>query len=145
MILYALKSYKFTKEYLEQKGIALENKDLVLDAIKVYSDGFDSDNIIALTLILSDKLDIKHTRVAKEGYNVIGMRQLQYIKDIVIDIEDDRLIVRFICHNRMDKKELEGFYFTLKVLRAISAFARKVNLVPSVILDDEEWELFKKI
>ena len=98
-----------------------------------------------MTLILADKLDIKYTRVAKECYNLVGMRQLQYIKDIVIDIEDERLIVRFICDDRMDKEELEEFYFTLKVLRAISAFARKVNLVPSVILDDEEWELFKEV
>ncbi len=32
---HAVKSYKFAKDYLDLKGISLENKNLVLDAIKV--------------------------------------------------------------------------------------------------------------
>lgn len=140
---HAMRSYEFAKKYLIDRDIVLEYNDLVLDAIKIHSDGFYSENIIALTLILSDKLDIKHTRVAKEGYNVKGMSELQYINDIVVDIHNKELIIRFICDERINKQNLEEFYFTKKVFNAILSFAKRMNLNPNVLWNDEEWELFK--
>ena len=74
-----MKQLDYEESFIEEAKIAA-----ILDAIKIHSGGFDSDNIIALTLVLSDKLDIKHTKVAKEGYNIKGMKELQYIKDISI-------------------------------------------------------------
>ena len=64
---HALRSYNYVKDYFKRKNIKLKNEELVLEAIKIHSDGFDTENIIALTLILSDKLDIKYTRMAKAG------------------------------------------------------------------------------
>lgn len=142
---HSLRSYKFAKEYLKNNNIILENKDLVLEAIKIHSDGFDSDNIIALTLILSDKLDIKHTRVAKEGYNVDGMKELQYIKDILVDIHNNNLEIKFICDDKINKNELEEFYFITKVFRAIISFSKKMNLNPKVLFNNDEWQLFNNI
>lgn len=139
---HALRSYKFAKEYFESNNIILENEDLVLEAIKIHSDGFDNDNIIALTLILSDKLDIKYTRVAKEGYNVKGMKELQYIKDILVDIHNKDLEIKFICDDKINKNELEYFYFIIKVFKAIIAFSRKMNLNPKVYFNDDKWQLF---
>lgn len=142
---HSSRSYNFAKSYFNDNNIILEHKDLVLDAIKIHSDGFNSDNIIALTLILSDKLDIKHTRVAKEGYNVKGMRQLQYINDILVDINNSNLEVKFICNNKINKSELEEFYFILKVFKSIIAFSKKMNLEPKVSFNNIEWQLFNNI
>lgn len=142
---HALRSYNFAKEYLEENHIILENKELVLEAIKIHSNGFDSDNIIALVLILSDKLDIKYTRIAKEGYNVKGMRELQYIQDILINIYSKKLVIQFLCDERINKKDLEEFYFTMKVFKGIVAFANKMNLTAKVLFNDEEWQLFNSI
>ena len=139
---HALRSYNFAKKYITDNNIILENKDLVLDAIKIHSDGFDSDNIIALTLILSDKLDIKHTRVAKEGYNIKGMKELQYIKDISVDIHNKNLKIQFICDEKINKNELEEFYFIIKVFKAIISFSRKMNLNPQILFNNDEWNLF---
>ena len=139
---HAMRSYNFAKQYFENNNIILENKDLVLEAIKIHSDGFDSDNIIALTLILSDKLDIKYTRVAKEGYNVKGMRELQYIKDILVEINNKNLKIQFICDEKINKSELEDFYFIKKVFKAIIAFSSKMKLNTQVLFNDDEWNLF---
>ena len=139
---HALRSYEFAKAYIENNNIVLENKDLVLDAIKIHSDGFDSDNIIALTLILSDKLDIKYTRVAKEGYNVKGMKELQYIKDILVNINDNNLEIKFLCDDKINKNELEEFYFMIKVFKVIITFSKKMNLNPKVFFNNESWKLF---
>ncbi|MDB2087615.1 HD domain-containing protein [Clostridium paraputrificum] len=139
---HSLRSYEFAKKYFEKNNIILENKDLVLEAIKIHSGGFDSDNIIALALILSDKLDIKYTRVAKEGYKVKGMKELKYIKDILVEINNKNLEIKFVCHEKINKNELEEFYFMEKVFRAIIAFSKKMNLNPKVLFNNEEWEIF---
>ena len=139
---HANRSYNFAKKYISDNNIILENEDLVLEAIKIHSDGFDSDNIIALTLILSDKLDIKYTRVAKEGYNVKGMRELQYIKDILVEINNKNLKIQFICDEKINKSELEDFYFIKKVFKAIIAFSSKMKLNTQVLFNDDEWNLF---
>lgn len=137
---HALRSYEFAKKYLDENNILLKNGELVLDAIKSHSDGFNSDNIMTLTLIISDKLDIKHTRVAKEGYNVKGMRQLQYIEDILVDIDNKNLEIKFICDDKININELEEFYFMIKVFRAIKTFSEKMNLTPKVFLNNYKWE-----
>ena len=142
---HSLRSYEFAKKYFEKNNIILKNKDLVLEAIKIHSDGFNSDNIIALALILSDKLDIKYTRVAKEGYKVKGMKELQYITNIFIEINNKNIEIKFICHEKINKNELEGFYFMEKVFKAIMAFSKKMNLNPRVLFNNEEWEKFHMI
>lgn len=139
---HALRSYEFAQTYFANHAINLEHKELVLEAIKNHSEGFESDNMMTLALILSDKLDIKHTRVAKEGYHIKGMKELQYIKDIRVDIENQILKIQFLCDEQINQKELEEFYFIFKVFKAIRAFAEKMNLIPKVLFNDKEWELF---
>ncbi len=139
---HAMRSYNFAKKYISDNNIILKNEDLVLEAIRIHSDGFDSDNIIALTLILSDKLDIKYSRVAKEGYNVKGMKELQYIKDILVDIHNKNLKIQFICDENINKNELENFYFIKKVFKAIISFSSKMKLNPQVFFNHDEWNLF---
>lgn len=139
---HAFKGFKYATEYLSKNNINLQHLDLVLEAIKLHSDGFNTDNIIALTLILSDKLDIKYTRVAKAGYNIPGMRQLQFIKDISVNITDTVLKINFICDKKINKDELESFYFIPKVFKAINAFCAKLNLSPIVLFNNETWNKF---
>lgn len=142
---HSLRSYIFAKEYLKNNNIILENESLVLEAIRIHSDGFESDNMIALALILSDKLDIKYTRVAKEGYHVKGMKELQYIKDIVVNIQNHHLEIQFICDDKIDRDELEDFYFIIKVFKSIISFAQKTDLTPKVRFNNDEWQLFNEM
>lgn len=122
---HPLRSYEFAKEYLARKNIELKNKDMVLDAILNHSNKFDTDNVIALVLILADKLDIKENRITEEGKKVIGNRQYQYINDIKLEILDNCLNINFICDNKIDIEEMQDFYFTKKVFKSIESFAEK--------------------
>lgn len=138
---HALRSYEFTKDYFIRNNIELSNKDLVLEAIKIHSDGFDTDNMMALALIFADKLDIKKTRVALEGKNIEGMRQLLYINDIKVEIVDNCLNINFYVDDGIDIDELNEFYFIKKVFRAIIAFANKINLDFCVYMNGKVWDL----
>lgn len=136
---HELKSYEMAKYYLETRRINLSNKDLVLDAIKMHRDCVDTDNLIALVLSFSDKLDIKHDRIAKAGLNIPGQKEMQYIKDIIVNIDNGELVVEFIADVKMNKQELENYYFMPKVFKAIENFAKVMNLNYTVTLNNHKW------
>lgn len=60
--------------------------------------------------------------------NVIGNRQYAHIEDILIEIENNCLIINFITDNHIDLKEVNEYYFTKKVFKAIESFSNKMNL-----------------
>ena len=139
---HAYRGYLMASEYIEQNNFKLKNKEMILEAIKIHSAGFDTENIIALILIFSDKLDIKKSRLAKEGYKTIGMRQLQYIEDVVVTIADKNIDVNFVIDNAYNQNELNGFYFIKKVFKAINALATKLNKSYRITINDEIWNLY---
>ena len=134
------RSYEFAEKYFAENNINLENKELVLKAIRNHSSGFDTDNIIQLALILADKLDITYTRPTKSGLNVAGMRQMKYIEDVFIDMDKENISIKFICNENLDKTELEEYYFMRKVGNAIKSFANKFNLRYKVYFNESEWD-----
>ena len=63
----------FAEDYLNRKVLNSVYKKEILNSIKNHSDGFDSKELMTLALIVSDKLDITKSRLAKEGYNIDGI------------------------------------------------------------------------
>lgn len=137
---HAQRSAEFAADYFERNAFVLLHKEEVLEAIRIHSDGFETDNLLALVLILSDKLDIKYTRVAKAGREVVGMRQMCHIKDITTTLKQKDLTIDFICAPSINRQELEEFYFTKKVFRAIDSFAYKLHLCATVRFNGEVWQ-----
>lgn len=123
------RGYLFAKDYFKRKNIVLKNEELVLDAIKNHSDGFDTENIMTLALILADKLDIKSSRITEEGKKIKGNRQYQYIDDIVLKMNDNVLEVNFICNKNIDLDEL---------FKAIDAFASKIKYDSKILINGED-------
>ena len=138
---HALRSYEFAKDYFKKKNITLENIEQVLEAIKIHSDGFDTDNIIALALILADKLDIKYTRVAEAGKNIVGNRQFLNIIDIEITIENNIFIINFITTPEINVDELNNYYFTKKGYKAIESFCNEVNKDYRILMNKQVWKI----
>ena len=141
---HAQRSYEFAKKYIEENNIPLKNKDLVLDAIKNHSDGFTTDNIMQLVIILADKIDIKGSRISEAGKQLKGNRQYQYINDIQFEIINNNFYINFICDENIDLEELNNYYFTKKVFKAIKSFSDKLNLSPKVSINNKRWKEFYK-
>ena len=136
---HAERSYIYTQNYFDENNIRLKHGEQILDAIRNHSDGFDSANIIQLALILADKLDIKKTRPTKRGLEVPGNRQYGNIERIDTNIDDDTLKINFISNDKLDKEELENFYFMKKVGNAIKSFSERLNLKYEVYLNGTVW------
>lgn len=139
---HAQRSYEFAKKYFMDNNIYFDGIDEVLEAIRIHSDGFDSDNIIALSLILADKLDIKKNRIAEEGKKVIGNRQYNHIEDIIINIDNNYLTINFITDGEINLEELNEYYFTKKVFKAIDVFSKKMNLEYRILMDNKTWNIY---
>ena len=140
---HANRSYNIAKEYFKKNNIKLKYHDLVLEAIKNHSEGFDSDNMMTLSIIFADKLDVKYDRLTTKGHDIEGVRQIKHIKDIKIDITEEVLKVDFITNEYIDIKELEEeYYFLPKVFKSIRSFAKKINLESSINLNNEIWSVF---
>ena len=97
--------------------------------------------MIALSLILSDKLDVKKTRIPKAGRTAVGNRQFMHVEDILINIKDNCLYVNFITDNNLDIIELNEYYFTKKIFKSIDSFSKKLNLDYKVLMDSKEWNI----
>lgn len=138
---HSIRSYKFAKKYFEINNIYFENLNDVLEAIKIHSDGFDTENLIASSLILADKLDVKYTRIAKEGEKIIGNRQYKNILDIKIDYQDNTFIFSFLSNSNLDLQELNNYYFTKKIFNAIKSFCDKFNKQYLIKMNNELWYL----
>lgn len=138
---HAQRSYEYARKYFSTNGINFKEMELVLEAIKIHSDGFETNNVIALALILADKLDIKKTRISPVGKTIVGNRQYAYINDIKLNIVNKQLEINFLTDEKIDFIELNEFYFTKKVFKAIEAFANKMKLTFKVMLDNKVWNL----
>ena len=138
---HAQRSYVYAKNLFEDNNWIFEDSEDVLDAIKNHSAGFETDKIITLSIILADKLDIKKTRISEEGKKIKGNRQYQHIEDIDINIHDKELTINFITDGNMIMKEVNDYYFTAKVFKAIEAFSNKLNLKYNILMDDKPWNL----
>ncbi len=141
---HAQRSFEYARKLFEDKDWIFKDSDDVLDAIKNHSSGFETDNIITLSIIFADKLDIKKTRISEEGKKIKGNRQYQHIEDITINIQENVMTINFFTDGKMNMKEVNDYYFTAKVFKAIEAFSNRLNLKYNVLIDNKSWNLIVK-
>ena len=86
-------------------------------------------------------MDITKSRITQEGKKVKGNRQYQHIEDITIHIENKEMILNFITDGNIDIREVNEYYFTSKVFKAIEAFSKKMDLKYYILMDNKTWNL----
>lgn len=136
---HAMKSFEMVNAYLDQKKLNIFYQDEVLDAIKNHGSTFDSDSLMTQALIMCDKIDLTKQRLAPEGFETVGIRQLQYIEDVAVVIANDECHVAFSAHHDLDLHELNAFKFLDKTFQAIASFATWNQLKPVVTLNGAQW------
>lgn len=138
---HAERSYEYAKKLFKEHNWNFIHKNEVLEAIRIHSDGFETDNLIALSLILADKIEIQKDRFTEIGLQIIGHRQYGHIEDITINIKDNLVSIHFVSDGNIDIKEANSFYFTPKIFKAVEAFSNKMHLNYEILMDDKIWSL----
>ncbi|MBQ1366893.1 MAG: HD domain-containing protein [Firmicutes bacterium] len=147
---HAEHSYEFAKDYLKKKKIELKDRKEVLQAIRVHSNGFDSDSLMALCLILADKLDHGPQRLTEDGLKTRGIRQMQHVIRIEYPVLDSGFshgcfVVNLITDGQMDLGELCEWKFVRKIFCAVRAYGRKLHRYPILQIDGKKWDLYRDI
>ena len=134
---HEIRSYEIAKKYIKENNIILKYHDEILQAIKNHRNDFSSNNPILRALVLSDKLDITKNRISKFGLNIIGMRQLQYIYDVIVNIKNNVFSVEFLANKNININELlEEYLFMKKVFLSIKAYASYLNLAYTIKINN---------
>ena len=90
---HAQRSFEYSKKLFEEHNWIFDGNESILDAIQNHSSGFETDNIITLSIILADKLDIKKNRITDAGKKIKGNRQYGHTEDININININESIL----------------------------------------------------
>lgn len=141
---HANKSYEIVKKYFIEKNIKSKYTNDILMAIKYHNNFRYLKTPIAKVLRFADKLDTTKERLTCLGYNVVGIRQYQYIDKIDIVI-NDKLIINFLTNPKINKQELEEFYFIRKIFRAIESFSQYIGRPYIVLFNNKLWKIENKI
>ncbi|WP_159518622.1 HD domain-containing protein [Erysipelothrix urinaevulpis] len=137
---HALRSYTMVSDYFVEQNINIPYHDEVLNAIKHHGSGYDRQELITLTLIMCDKLDLTMARLAPEGFETPGIRQLQFIKDVHITIRHHECEIDFLTYKDINVEELNSFSFLDKTFASIGAFCEFNDLTPCVRMDGVVWQ-----
>ena len=138
---HAYRSYLFAKDYFSNNDIEFDDIDLILDAIRNHSDGFETDNLYGIILIFADKLDMTKERLSIHGEKVKGNREYSHVNDISITIENNMLKINFITDGKINLKEINEYYFTKKIFKGVESFSNRLNLKYIMLIDNKKWKI----
>lgn len=136
---HAFNSFLMTKDYLNENDINLIYQQEILDPIKSHGSSYDSNSLMTLALIMCDKIDLTKHRLAPEGFETNGIRQLQYIENVSVLIRNNECIVDFEAVGGIDFRELNHFAFLDKTFKSIDTFARFNHLEPRISMNGIVW------
>ncbi len=135
---HEINGYEMAKQYFVKNNLNSKYKNEILLSIKYHRNCRHLNNPIAPILRFADKIDVTKQRVAPAGYKVMGMREYQHINKINIIISDT-LKIDFIVDSHARKKEIEEYYFTKKIFKAIKKFAETLNKPYKIMYNGIDW------
>ncbi len=103
---HAIRSSEMCKQFLDKTTLSKEDKDIIIHAIKDHSNGNDINNAIDAALVLSDKIDISKNRVLDLGKTDRWHSNWLNIEDVILTIEDKKIIVNYIVNDNFSKEIL---------------------------------------
>lgn len=137
---HEIRSYDISKEYLKDKDLTNEQKNMILNSIINHRNIKEGMGILERAIIVADKLDYSKNRLTKESLNIEYLNQLQFVEKVDINISENEFIVKFITENELKKGLLEKYYFTEKVFKAINSFSEYIDKEPVILINDTIWD-----
>ena len=94
---------------------------------------------MSLEELIEDIPDGIYLKGSRGGQVDTGKGIFQFNAAEGFKIENGELTIKFETDNKIDKKELEEYYFMKKVSNAIKSFASKLNLKYNVLFNENKW------
>lgn len=106
---HALESSKIFKKYIDEKDFSKTELLTLEQAIKDHSKGEHIQSIVGLALVLGDKLDVTYQRTINSSIQDKMNKEIQKIKSVDIEINEQELIVKYVTTHDFDRYILKNW------------------------------------
>lgn len=122
---HAVESSKIFQKFINSNDINDEEKEILRQAIFDHSKGNNIQSLIGLALVLADKLDVTYHRTINASIQDKMNQNIQKIKRVNIDINDEELIVTYITDSNFDIKILKDWDKSVKIPAKVAKYLGK--------------------
>lgn len=117
-------SYMFTK-FLNDVDITEQEIAVLKQAIYDHSKGNDIQSLVGLALVLADKLDVTYHRTINSSIQDVVNKEIQKIKDVKIEIDENTLTVSYVTEPDFDVMILSNWKKAITIPKKVSEYLHK--------------------
>lgn len=133
-------SQMFTN-YIDEKEITEEEKEILRQAIYDHSKGENIQSLIGLALVLGDKLDVTYHRVEHTTIHDTINEEIQKIKEVDIKITEKDLTVLYTVEPPFNVTILKNWDKAITVPKKIATYLNK-NYIFMINGEKQEYQFF---
>lgn len=126
---HGIKGSKIFRTFLKNTNITNEEEIIIEHAIADHSKGKDIKNLIDLSLVLGDKLDVTYHRTENSSIQDTMNKEIRKIKKVDIEITDDKLIVKYTVDGQLDLNILMAWEKAITIPQKIAKYLNKEYLL----------------
>lgn len=122
---HALESSRIFKKYIDEDDFSDSELNILEQAIKDYSKGNNINTLVGASLVLADKLDVTFHRTINSSIQDKINKEIQKVKNVDIEINDNELIVKYSTVNDFDKMVLKEWNKTVLIPLKVAKYLNK--------------------
>lgn len=122
---HALESSRIFKKYIDEDDFSDSELDILEQAIKDHSKGNNINTLVGASLVLADKLDVTFHRTINSSIQDKINKEIQKVKNVDIEINDNELIVKYSTVNDFDKMVLKEWNKTVLIPLKVAKYLNK--------------------
>lgn len=122
---HALESSRIFKKYIDEDDFSDSELNILEQAIKDHSKGNNINTLVGASLVLADKLDVTFHRTINSSIQDKINKEIQKVKNVDIEINDNELIVKYSTVNDFDKMVLKEWNKTVLIPLKVAKYLNK--------------------
>lgn len=122
---HALESSRIFKKYIDEDDFSDSELNILEQAIKDHSKGNNINTLVGASLVLADKLDVTFHRTINSSIQDKINKEIQKVKNVDIEINDNELIVKYSTVNDFDKMVLKEWNKTVLIPMKVAKYLNK--------------------
>jgi HD superfamily phosphohydrolase len=132
---HAIESGRLFAKFIKYTDVTIEEKKTLRQAIIDHSNGKEIRSLIGLALVLADKLDVTYHRTKNSSIQDYTNKEIQKIKNVDIEINDTKLIVRYTTEGKLD---MNIFSYWVKAITVPQKIANYLNKEHHLVVNGKE-------
>lgn len=122
---HAICSSNMFTRFIDDTDITDDEIGVLKQAIFDHSNGNDIQSLVGLSLVLADKLDVTYHRTVNSSIQDEVNKEIQKIKGVKIEINDDNLTVSYIADFDFDVYILRNWKKAITIPKRVSDYLHK--------------------